>query len=457
MKKGDILTLDVIDMGINGEGIAKSDGIPVFLPYAVDGEKVKAKIVHCKKDMAFGEVLEIVNSSPHRIKPFCIHFKKCGGCDVQHLEYSYQLEVKKQNVLKTLKKIAGISVDIQNVFHAAEWEYRNKLSLPFGKKGDRVVVGFYGKSSHDVVPLKYCPLHGEWLKSLIKIVCDYANEFKISVYDEKTKKGLLRHLVARMIDSLSVTIVINGKSLPKAEVLYERLKEKFGEVALYISENTKNTNVIMGDTVSLIFGKEQKQSLGAFSAAVSPLEQKQSLGAFSAAVSPLSFLQVNLEVMQMLYDKAAEKIEGDKVLELYSGVGLLTAQIASRLPSAKITAVEIVPSATRGADNLMRDLGFSGRVKNVCADAGKFVEAQKGKLPFDCTLLDPPRKGCDRAVLEAVKNSGIKKNIYISCNPATLARDIKILSDAYTVESVNLFDMFPQTCHVETLAVLYIK
>ncbi len=438
MKKGDILTLDVIDMGINGEGIAKSDGIPVFLPYAVDGEKVKAKIVHCKKDMAFGEVLEIAEPSPHRIKPFCIHFKKCGGCDVQHLEYPYQLEVKKQNVLKTLKKIAGINVDIQNVFHANEWEYRNKLSLPFGKKGDRVVVGFYEKSSHDVVPLKYCPLHGEWLRSLIQIVCDYANEFKISVYDEKTKKGLLRHLVARMIDSLSVTIVINGKSLPKAEVLYERLKAQFGDIALYISENTKNTNVIMGDTVSLIFGKEQKQSLGAF----------------SAAVSPLSFLQVNIEVMKMLYDKAAEKIEGDKVLELYSGVGLLTAQIASRLPLAKITAVEIVPSATRGADNLMRDLGFSGRVKNVCADAVKFVEGKKGKLPFDCALLDPPRKGCDSAVLEAVKNSGIKKIIYISCNPATLARDIKILSDSYTVESVNLFDMFPQTCHIETLAVL---
>ena len=251
----------------------------------------------------------------------------------------------------------------------------------------------------------------------------------------------MRHIAARFITTLSLAVVVNGDEIPHAGNLYDKLSKHFGDVALYVSPNKARTNVIFGDTVRLVKGKEREQRLGSF----------------SAAVSPLSFLQVNDAVRDMIYAGVCAALADFKgnVTELYSGVGILTAELALRLPEAAFTAVEIVPEAVRDAEKLMRKLGLSDRVTEVCADAAEYMRS----LPADgaprALVLDPPRKGCDESVLAAAAEAAYSRIVYISCNPATLARDLKfLLPRGYTITSLRPYDMFPQTMHVETLAVL---
>ena len=443
LRTGEEIEGVVCDFGMNGEGIVKDGAYPVFVPFAIVGERVKVQIVHAKKDYAFGELIEILSASKDRVKPRCRYFGRCGGCDLQHLDRPMQEEVKRLSLMRTLRKIAGIDIAVPEVFAGAGWAWRNKLSLPFGRagRGGKVVLGFYEKRSHTVVPLKDCPLHGEWAARLIAAVTEWANENGVTVYDEKTGKGLLRHLVARYVTTLSATLVVNGEGVPHIDNLARKLDDAFGDYALYISPNTAKTNVILGDTVRLVRGRERAQNLGKF----------------SAVVSPLSFLQVNDEVRDAVYDEAARALDGfdGDVVELYSGVGLLTAELASRLPEARIVCAEIVPEAVQDAKRLMGRLGFGDRVAPTCADAADFMSS----LPADgcrrALVLDPPRKGCDERVLQAAADAGFCRVVYISCNPATLARDLRFLLDrGYRVASLRAFDMFPQTLHTETVVTL---
>ncbi len=462
---GDIIEGAVSDFGSDGEGVVKYGGMPVFVPYAIKGETVRVRVSYVKKDCAFAELIEVIKPSGDRIKPLCPYFGKCGGCDLQHMSTPLQLSCKRDSVKVALKKFADIEADVAIPVRLNDWEYRNKLALPFAYNGRsrRISLGFYQKKSHKVVPIKYCPLHGQWAADLIEVVTDWANEFAPSVYDEDTRKGLLRHLVARKLDTLSVTLVINGSRLPHCDELIKRLKEKFDRFTFYVSENTRADNVILRD-VRLIYGKERKQNLGKF----------------CAKVSPKSFLQVNSVIRDALYDRAAMALDGfdGDIIELYSGVGLLTAQIARRLPEAHITAVEIEESSHMDAIELMSSLGLSERVMNVCDDAARFLASLPARKRFDnvgnldeniknspyyvgdmfadedkkrALILDPPRKGCDGNLL---KIADFDRIVYISCNSLTLARDLKILSDRYELEDIKLFDMFPQTANVETLVVL---
>ena len=431
----------VSDFGMNGEGIVKDGAYPVFVPRAIKGERVRLRIVHAKKDYAFGELIEVLSPSNDRVKPVCRHFGKCGGCDLQHLAHPVQEEVKRLNLERTLKKALGEEVKVPEVICGSWWAYRNKLALPFGRSGGKVVLGFYEKRSHKVVPLKECPLHGEWAREVVATVTDWANAFGLSVYDERTGKGLLRHIVARYVTSLSLTVVINSDKLPHSSELAERLSARFPEFALYLSSNTADTNVIMGDTVRLVGG----------------CETPQRLGAFAAVLSPLSFLQVNDEIRDRIYGDvcaALSDLDGD-IVELYSGVGLLTAELATRLPSARISAVEIIPEAVRDAERLMAALGLSDRVREVCADAAEHMRALAEEKGRRALIVDPPRKGCEESVLSAAADAEFSMIVYISCNPATLARDLKyLLARGYAISSLRAYDMFPQTMHVETLAVL---
>ena len=291
------------------------------------------------------------------------------------------------------------------------------------------------------MPLKDCPLHGEWAAKVVAAVTGWANECGLSVYDESTGKGLLRHVVARYITTLSVVIVLNGDDIPHADVLAAELGTHFKDFALYVSPNKAKTNVIMGESVRLVRGKERPQELGAF----------------SAVVSPASFLQVNDEMRERLYAAACAALDGSEgdIVELYSGVGLLTAELALRLPQAKITAVEIVPEAVKDAEKLMSSLGLSERVTEVCCDAADYMRSLAGSDAPRALLVDPPRKGCDEAVLSAAAEAEFQRIVYISCNPATLARDLKFLTDrGYALRSLQPYDLFPETMHVETLAVL---
>lgn len=436
---GDIIEGRVLGFGSDGEGVIKLDGYPIFVPYALVGEDVRARITYVKKDCAFGEPVEIITPSQSRVKPRCPYFGKCGGCDLQHADTDLQREIKRDSVKNALKKFAGLDIDVPLPVRLGDWEYRNKISLPFAfnKHSGRVSVGFYEKRTHKVVPIKWCPLHGEWAAELITAVTEWANECAVSVYDESTHKGLLRHAVARMQDTLSLTLVINGDTLPHIDVLVGKLKQHFEDFAIYISANTRANNVIFGDSVRLVYGEEKAQNLGKF----------------KAKVSPKSFLQVNDSVRDAIYDYVAEALEGydGDTVELYSGVGLLTAQLALRMPSAKIVSVEIEESASRDALALMRSLLLSDRVECVCADAKEYCAKLVGGNDR-ALILDPPRRGCDSEVLKSA--AGFEKIIYISCNPQTLARDLKILSESYEVISVKPFDMFPQTANIECVAIL---
>ena len=438
---GDVLQAVVADSGAGGEGVVKLDSYPVFVPFAIKGEEVRVRVTFVKKDYAFATLLEVVKPSPYRVKPVCTYFGKCGGCDLMHVCADEQLRIKRDALKNALLRIGGADIDVPLPLREKELGYRNKLSLPFAKneRSGNISLGFYEKRTHKVVPIKWCALNGQWAAELIEIVTGWANEFGLSVYSERTRDGLLRHIVARMLDTLCVTVVINGKELPAAEELVRRLRSKFDDPTVYISENTKDTNVIMGDSVRLIEGESAPQRLGAF----------------SAEVSPQSFLQVNNEIRDRIYDAVAQQLgdfDGD-IVELYSGVGLLTAQLALRLPRTRIVSVEIEPAATADAARLMDRLGICERVQIVTNDAVRYMETYANENGARrALLLDPPRKGCDRAVLDAAV--GFERIVYISCNPATLARDIKLLSPRYALRYVQPFDMFPQTSALETLAVL---
>lgn len=464
----DVIEGKVCDFTSDGDGVVKVEGYAVFVPFAIKGELIRARVRYTKKDYAVAELIEVLQKSEHRIKPHCPYFGQCGGCDLQHMDEACQLELKRAGVESAIKRIGGLDISVDDVVSLNKWEYRNKLALPFGykRKTGRVTLGFYEKKSHTVVPMKWCPLHGEWASKLIGVVSEWANANSVSVYDENTQKGLLRHVVARMLDTLCVTLVINGDRVPKLGELCQKLESEFCGVTLYISENTQNTNVIFGKSTRLVYGKETKQNLGAF----------------SAVVSPTSFLQVNNQIRDEIYNAVCKELkdfDGD-ILEFYSGMGLLTAQIAMRLPSAKITSVEIEPSAVKNAKALISELGLADRVDCHQADVVEWIkknamtnsDEKECDLPDEITnspyylgepkkenkryalILDPPRKGCDKSVLGQAKNSSIEKIVYISCNPQTLARDLKILAECYDVDRVTPYDMFCQTSNVETLAVL---
>ena len=438
---GDIIEGEVIDLGVTGEGVVKYDTLPIFVPFALPHEKVRVRINYVKKDYAFGDIIEVLSPSNERIKPRCCYFGKCGGCDLQHMSKDTQLELKRVSVERSLRRNGGFDYDVPMVVSLNEWGYRNKLSLPFGVNGlNEVVVGFYEKRTHKVVSMKHCALHGDWASDLIAVVTKWANENKLTVYNENTGKGLLRHLVARKIDNLQVTLVINGDKVDNIQQLGKTLDEKFGDVTVFISPNKKNTNVILGENARLVYGKEIEQNLGMY----------------KAVISPMSFLQVNAKVRDEIYNAVADNLKGfdGEIIELYSGVGLLTAEIASRLPRTKIASVEIVKEAVKDARQLMTKLGFNHRVNCIADDATKFMKNLKGKAKNSAIILDPPRKGCSNEVLEAILDGDFAKVIYVSCNPATLGRDLKILLAKYEITTLQPYDMFPQTSHVETLVCL---
>ena len=454
MKTGDKLLCDIIDFGMDGEGVAKIDGIPIFVPLAVKGDLAKIQIIHLKKDYGFGKLIKVVKPSELRVEPICPVFGICGGCDIQHISQQAQTDFKRDKVVNCFRK-SKLDVSVDEVITGNPLYYRNKLQIPFGEKEGRIVCGFFKKNSHEIVPIEKCFLQGEWTTRLISIVTAWANgdckNKKISAYNEASGKGVLRHMVARFNDGfLSLTLVINADSLPEKDALCALLSAEF-EFNLHVSINKKNTNVIFGDQTKKIFGQEKVYDIDGI------LQQ----------ISPVSFLQVNDEIKSLLYGKTVSNLmNADIVFDIYSGAGSLSAQIAKASFSRCnpcVYGIEIVPEATQNANDLMAQNLLSNKVKNINGDATtelpKLVETlvKNGILTDKMSLgavIDPPRKGCDDGVIQALIKSGIDKIVYISCNPATLARDLAKLSSAYNIISATPYDMFPQTSHIETLVCL---
>ena len=478
-RKNDIVELNIERAGINGEGVAHlTNGMTVFVPMTIQGEKVRAKIILVKKNFAVAKAEEILIPSKDRIEPFCEVYNKCGGCQLQHINYEKQLTIKTDLVRETLLKIGKLDVKVNDYVASKSINaYRNKIQLPIGYENNINKIGFFRENSHDIIDIRQCPLHEDWTKKLIEVMRSYLNLTGTKGYNEQQRSGILRHIVARFLDGkILICAVTNAKVLPYTDVLIRLLQDAFlGQWGLYTSVNMRDTNVIMGDKPVFIGG-------------INCLESEISGINFNVRID--SFLQVNTYIAEAIYNRVFEMVGQNPpqiIIDAYSGIGILTAKLSSLVKLA--IGIEIVPQATADADETMQKNGIDN-VINITADCGEFLpkilaaaqdesflknlknsQNSKKTLISLCekssaalnspntqsnitVILDPARKGCDPRVLSALTKYPVENIIYISCNPATLSRDLLILSSKYSISSVQPYDMFPQTSHVECVVLM---
>lgn len=437
LRKNDAVNGTIIDLNDDAQGVLKTpSGAIVFIPNSLVGEEVDSQIIFNKSSYSIGKVKNIKNFSSDRTVPPCPYFLSCGGCDMQHIAYNAQLDFKTQKVQRALKKIAHIDTSVKSCISKNTCRYRNKISLPISTKGD---VGLYRKNTHNILKIDDCYITEEWNKILIEIISKYIKQSKISIYNEETKLGLLKSVVARHINnSLLVTMVINGESLPNEKLLIKNLQSAFENFGLNININKLHNNVILSNKWKHLYGLE---------------ELIANEYGITYPVSNASFYQVNNDIKTEIYDHVLALIDPNSVVvDAYSGAGLLSAIISKK--AKKCYGVEIIPEATDNANKLKEQNNLSN-LENINGDCALVIPNLVKSLPNENVIitLDPPRKGCDKKVLEAIIKSQPDKIIYISCNPQTLARDTQIILDSnkYQIDFVQPYDMFPQTSHVETL------
>ena len=470
IEKNDIICAVTDAIGSNGEGIIRHEGITFFVPACLPGEKVRFRVLKVKGNIGYGKVEEVLTPAEERVRAKCPVFMKCGGCCLQHLDYNAQLLHKSTIVKDALRKIGGLHINVPPAVKSdSPYGYRNKLQIPVGvDKDGNTVIGFYAEHSHRIVPITACAIHPEWAEKLIAIVKRYMTECAVKGYDEETKKGAVRHIVAREIGGkYIVTLVTAKKNLPNLSYLAELLSESFKTFSLYININAEDTNVIFGNEFQLVHG------MGFF--------QTEEQGIVYEA-GPMTFLQVNENVRTKLYKDVLKRVvtDGDEVVvDAYSGGGLLTAMIAKK--AKRVYGIELEEEASRCADSL-KQMNNLTNMTNICGYVEEKLSAvlEKEKGEKVRLVLDPPRAGIARSVVKALLASGIPQLVLVSCNPATLARDLGILSGRliekegelvknpayeslgagetlpgyYAVEEIQPYDMFPQTKHVETLVCL---
>lgn len=448
MQKNDELIVTIQNLGANGEGVAVLDDMPIFIPFALPNEKVKIKILKVLKNFCYAKLLEVLDSSKDRVEPKCPVFTKCGGCQLQHLDYAKQLEFKRELVANNFKKFANLSFDVSECEPSKnEYDYRNKLSLPVGvnyqKMGDKIipqnVLGLYAINSNRIVPTNTCDITGEWCKELVCIALEYLEKSGEKSFDNTMQTGNIKHLVARYLDgNLMLTVVSKLGKIKSPNLLIDLLKTKFQNFSLFVNTNSKNTNVILSEKFELLYGSST---------------QKLNTYGINYEISPQSFLQVNFDIQNKIYQLVLDNIESNtQVINAYSGAGLLTAILSQK--AKQVYGVEIAKSAHDNANKLALDNNI-GNITNICADCAVEMPLLAKKLDLSnlMVVLDPPRKGCDERVLQSILEASPKTIIYISCNSATLARDVKLLMDSkqYKIDFIKPFDMFPQTRNVETV------
>ena len=457
----------VESLGSNGEGIVHMGETVFFAPFTVVGEKVKFRALKVKNRIGYAKALEILTPADERVRPKCPLFTRCGGCQMQHLRYGAQLKAKTKTVSDALRKIAGLEADVPlTVKSDLQFEYRNKLQIPVGVNKDGAnVIGFYAERSHRIVPVEHCYIHPGWARDVIRIFSEYMDECHVRGYDEVSGKGVLRHIVVRdMEGNFLVTAVTATDTLPSSEKLISKLSEKFKSFSLWHNVNKGDGNGVFGDRWTLLHGRGK---YGAHEWGIR----------FEAG--PNTFMQVNRSVCRKLYERTvrfAADCGAKAVIDAYSGSGLLTAMLAKQVDKAY--GIEAVKEAVQCADELIAPNKLEGKLFNICGRVEEELPKLMAEQEVSETMLvvDPPRTGVDRATLKAILASGIPNVAMISCNPATMARDVGILTGAlreegnelkktpdypkdgiqgfYKLISVQPFDMFPQTRHVETLVLL---
>lgn len=444
VKKNDILTVTIEDVTASGDGVAKHEDYPIFINGGVTGDKLNIIVTKTNKTYGFGRIKEILSPSPYRQEAICPVFKECGGCDFMHISYPHQICIKENIVKGNLQRIGSVHPDeyeFQGVISADDtMGYRNKAQLPVGKKGKETVVGFYSKKSHEIIATKSCMIQDEKINSITKLFLSYANKHKISVYSEKAHKGILRHLYIRTgnkTGEVLVTIVTNSTSpLPCEDELIKILQKESDIKGIIQNINTEKTNLILGRKNRLIYGQDKICSM---------------IGNLKFNISSESFFQINGTQTEKLYAKALEYADPKKdetVFDLYCGTGSISLFLAQK--AHRVIGVEIVEKAI---ENAKENADLNG-MKNTMFYAGDCAEVVDKLLKqgesADIVVVDPPRKGCSEDMLSLIKQMSPKKLVYVSCNSATLARDVKILKEyGFTLKKVCGVDMFPNSGHVE--------
>ena len=438
--------IEIDNLNSKGEGVGRIDNLVVFVPQAVPGDYLEVEILHSKKNYSLAKIKKILTPSSYRVTPLCPHFEDCGGCSIQHIKYDCQLTLKHQILKENLRKIAGISPDTVSEIKGSpiKWHYRNKVQQVVSKSHKGTIkTGFFRRHSHDVVNINECFIQHEIANRLMRKLFRLISFGNWSVYNEKKHSGLLRYIVLKVSFSrkevLCIFVTTEG-TIPQKNEFINSLKEFPGLVGIVQNINTRRANTIMGTRDVLLWGRNHII---------------ENIKGIDFKITPTSFFQVNVFQLETLMDMISEVInplEINSVLDAYCGTGTFSLLLSSRVK--KIRGIEENPDAVKMAkknakiNNLKNVEFFCGKVEDLISRAGK-------KDNFDMIILDPPRKGCDRNVLETINKMDLKHIIYISCNPSTLARDLSLLEDmGYRAEKIQPVDMFPHTSHIETFCYL---
>ena len=450
ISKNEEYEVEIIDNGYNGEGIAKIDGFTVFVPNAIKGEVVKILIVKVLSSHAFGKILEIEKKSKFRQEIDCATYKRCGGCDLRHIKYEQTLKMKQNAVQALVNKTLKNKIEVKETLGMENpFFYRNKAQYPVGVNKDRKpIIGVFANRTHEVIPIKNCLIQNPKSEAIAKFILEFIKEKNISIYNEKIGKGFFRHIVIKVgikTNEIMCIFVINGKKFPYEEELVEKLKQNYPEIKTIVKNiNMKNTNVISGQENINLYGNGYIEDV---------------LGEYKFKISPLSFYQVNPKQAEKLYNlgiEMAKVSKEDTVFDLYCGIGTISLFIAKY--AKKVYGVEIVEQAIKDAkqnakiNNIENVQFIAGDTKIVLED----LIYKKGIIA-DIVIFDPPRKGLDNNSINNILKIKPKKIVYISCNPATLIRDLALFEKLYEVKTIIPVDMFPFTKHVECVSVLELK
>lgn len=450
VEKNDIVVVDILDMNQDGEGVGKVNGYPLFIKDTVIGDKAEVKVIKALKSFGYGRLIRIIEPSSDRIQPRCAVARQCGGCQLQAYAYEKQLIFKENKIRNHLERIGKIKDYVLEPIVGMEepWRYRNKAQFPVGRnKNGEIAIGFYAGRTHSIIENEDCYLGEEINREILKSVKEYMEENGVSPYDEAAHQGLVRHILIRRghyTREILVCIVINGRKLPYKERLVEKLLKfkKDGLKSITVNYNEEKTNVILGTELEVLWGTDFITD---------------TIGGITFQISPMSFYQVNIAQTEKLYKKVLEFADltgKETVWDLYCGIGTISLFLAQR--AKKVYGVEIVPAAVQNA----RENAKRNGIQNVEFFLGASEEVlpewyEKKKEKIDIIVVDPPRKGCERELLKTIVKMKPEKIVYVSCDSATLARDLRILEgEGYKTKRVQGFDLFSQTVHVECVVLM---
>ena len=443
--KNQLYEAEITDYTSEGLGVAHVEGCAVFIPNAIAGEKYTIRIEKVAKTWAAGKIVEILERSPHRVNRECPVAKLCGGCDFWHMDYEEESRLKAERVRNCLNRMGGEQLESVPILAAPTcYGYRNKAQYPVSSKKNKAYAGFFRAGTHQVVENERCLILPQESDAVKDAVIDYVNQFRVTAYDEEAHKGLLRHIYVRrgtVSKQVLVCLVINGRKIPREEELIARLKKIPGFTTLVLSVNTKQGNAVLGDEFITLYG---------------PGYIEDTLCGLTFRLSPRSFYQVNHDQAERLYNAAisqAEITKNDTVLDLYCGVGTITLAMAGA--AGKVIGVEVIPQAVEDAKDNAKRNGIEN-AEFFCGDAGQAALALEAQgIKADVVVVDPPRKGLNADTIEALHRFAPRRIVYVSCDPATLARDVALLKErGYTLKNAQAADLFPRCSHVECVTLM---